>query len=120
MGDRQIINSQTRRRKKVLAATDMDSETKNVQLKDKEMILKVVHSLESYADKKDIECNFVILMASQFNSGFGKPDFSATNIVFHAKEGEKTAAVGNIVSSLEAKKRERDSFFYLFYKRRRC
>jgi hypothetical protein len=82
------------------------------------MILKVMHSLESYANEKDISCNFVILMASQFNSGFGKPDFSATNIAFQTNDGEKIAAVGDIVSAIQAKERDRDNFFYLFYKRK--
>lgn len=59
----------------------------------------------------------MVLKASQFDSGFGKADFSETNIVFQTKEGEKTAKVGDIVSSLEAKGREREDFFYLFYKR---
>ncbi len=104
--------------KETLLATEMDLETKNVQLENKEMILKVVHSLKSYANEKNINCNFVILMASQFNSGFGKPDFSATNIAFQTKEGEKIAAVGKIVSAIEAKERDRDNFFYLFYKRK--
>lgn len=104
--------------KETLITTDMDLETKRVQLENKEMILKVMHSLESYANEKDISCNFVILMASQFNSGFGKPDFSATNIAFQTKDGEKIAAVGDIVSAIEAKERDRDNFFYLFYKRK--
>lgn len=104
--------------KETLIITDMDSETKRVQLENKEMILKVMHSLESYANEKDISCNFVILMASQFNSGFGKPDFSATNIAFQTKDGEKIAAVGDIVSAIEAKERDRNNFFYLFYKRK--
>lgn len=104
--------------KDTLKDTEMDKETKDVQLQNKEMILKVIHSLEDYADEKSIDCNFVILKASQFNSGFGKPDFSSTNIAFQTKEGEKVAAVGEIVSALEAKARDRDDFFYLFYKRR--
>ena len=104
--------------KEILITTDMDSETKSVQLENKEMILKVMHSLKSYASEKGISCNFVILMASQFSSGFGKPDFSTTNIAFQTKEGEKIAAVGDIVSSIEAKARDRDNFFYLFYKRK--
>ncbi len=104
--------------KDILNTTDMDPETKRVQLENKEMILKVVHSLEGYAKEKGISCNFVILMASQFNSGFGKPDFSATNIAFRTKDGEKVAAVGKIVSAIEAKERDRDNFFYLFYKRK--
>ena len=57
------------------------------------------------------------MMASQFNSGFGKADFSAINIVFNTRDGEKVEKFGKIVSSLQAKERERDNFFYLFYKR---
>ncbi len=104
--------------KEALLTTDMDPETKDVQLKDKDLILKVMHSLKKYADEKNISCSFVILMASQFNSGFGKPDFSATNISFQTKEGEKIASVGKIVSAIKAKEKDRDNFFYLFYKRK--
>jgi len=100
--------------KEALLTTDMDPETKDVQLKDKDLILKVMHSLKKYADEKNISCSFVILMASQFNSGFGKPDFSATNISFQTKEGEKIASVGKIVSAIKAKEKDRDNFFYLF------
>ncbi len=96
---------------------DLDSETKKVQLKDKEKILKVMYSLQKYAKQKHIECNFIILMASQFNSGFGKTDFSGINIVFKTREGEKIEKFGEIASSLQAKERDRDNFFYLFYKR---
>ena len=44
-------------------------------------------------------------MVSQFNSGFVKPDFSAINIDFQTKEGEKIATVGDIVSFIKAKER---------------
>ena len=96
---------------------DLDSDTKKVQMQDKEKILKVMHLLRKYAQEKNIECNFIILMASQFNSGFGKADFSGLNIVFKTREGERIEKFGDIASSLQAKARERDNFFYLFYKR---
>lgn len=57
-------------------------------------------------------------MASQFNSGFGKADFSSANTVFRTGGEEKIAKAGDVVTSLQAKKRERDNFFYLFYKRK--
>lgn len=67
---------------------------------------------------KKFHCDFDIIKASQFNSGFGKPDFTDTNISFVLGHGEeKIAKVGNIVSSLKPRKTERDDFFYLFYKR---
>lgn len=96
---------------------DMDQETRKVQLEDKERILKVMHALQRYADDKQMKCNFVVLMTSQFGSGFGKADFTETNVVFQTKEGEKTAKFSDIVSSLKAKEKQRENFFYLFYKR---
>lgn len=95
-----------------------DIQTKNVQIEDKDLILKVMHSLQNYAKEKDIECNFVIIKASQFNSGFGKPDFSKIKIIFKTNKNEEYVNFGDIVSSLKAKEKERDDFFYLFYKRK--
>lgn len=84
----------------------------------REKILKVVKYLGEYAKEKRIKYDFIIIRASQFNSGFGKPDFSATNIVFPMIDGkEQIAKVGDIVSSLKAREKDRDNFFYLFYKR---
>lgn len=97
---------------------NLDSVSKRVQKKDKEKVLKVVSCLQSYAAEKEMKCDFIIIKATQFNSGFGKPDFSETNISFPmGKSEEKIAKVGDIVSSLKAKGKERDDFFYLFYKR---
>lgn len=115
--DDALINK-LEKEKEVLEGMEIDPETKEVQLGNKIKILKVMHSLQSYAKEKEIDCNFVILMASQFNSGFGKSDFSATKVVFQTKDGDKVAKVGDIVSSLQAKEKERDNFFYLFYKRK--
>lgn len=97
---------------------DLDDMSKAVQKKDKEKILKVVNCLQKYASEKNVECDFIIIKATQFNSGFAKPDFSDTNISFPIGNGEeKVAKVGEIVSSLNAKVKDRDDFFYLFYKR---
>lgn len=102
-----------------ITKANMDQATREVQLQDKKRILKVMHSLQNYAHEKGMNCNFVVLMASQFGSGFGKADFSATNVVFRTKDGEKTEKFSKIVSSLSAKERQRENFFYLFYKRNR-
>lgn len=97
---------------------DLDEMSKTVQKRDKEKILKVVNCLQRYALEKNIEYDFIIIKSTQFNSGFGKTDFSDTNIVFPMGNGEeKVAKVGKIVSSLNARVKDRDDFFYLFYKR---
>ena len=103
---------------KKIETQQLDEITKKVQMEDKEKILKVVTCLQKYAKDVAVDFDFVIIKASQFNSGFGKPDFTDTNISFVLGHGEeKIAKVGNIVSSLKPRKTERDDFFYLFYKR---
>lgn len=101
----------------VLKTADLDSFTKEVQTTQKNNILKVTRCLKEYAHEIQTSFDFIILMASQFNSGFGKPDFSNTNIVFSTKGTEKISKFGEIVSSFEAKEKARENFFYLFYKR---
>lgn len=97
---------------------DLDDMSKAVQKSDKQKILKVVKCLQRYASEKNMKCDFIIIKATQFNSGFGKPDFTETNISFPTKDGgESVAKVGQIVSSLSPKDKARDDFFYLFYKR---
>lgn len=97
---------------------DLDPISKKAQKQDKELILRVLTCLREYASQKQLAYDFIIIRASQFNSGFGKPDFSDTNIAFPITTGEpKLATVGQIVSSLRAKEKDRDNFFYLFYKR---
>lgn len=97
---------------------ELDDSSRSTQKKDKERILKIVDCLIKYFTAKEMKCDFIIIKADQFNSGFGKPDFSNINISFPVDNGEeKVAKVGDIVSSLNAKKKDRDEFFYLFYKR---
>ncbi|MCR3758903.1 HD domain-containing protein [Clostridium felsineum] len=95
-----------------------DRKTNDVQKKQKTNILKVMKCLKDYSEEKNLECNFVILRVSQFNSGFSKPDFSDIKIVFKTADSEKIAKFEDIASSLNAKGKERDNFFYLFYKRK--
>lgn len=99
-----------------IESLELDAASKKAQKSTKNQILKVVKILKTYAEEKNIECSFVLLKTSQFASGFGKPDFSKTRIVFSAAQGDFPAKV-NVVSSLEAKERYREKFYYLFYKR---
>ena len=95
-----------------------DAETKKVQIRDKTLILNVMEILKESAERNGFECDFVILKASQFGSGFAKPEFREINIVFETKTERETKKFGDIVSSFEARPQERDDFFYLFYKRK--
>ena len=115
--DNKLIEKLENENKKVKNDTNLYIKTKETQLKSKEKILKILHSLQEYANENQIECNFVILTAKQFYSGFGKADFSRINIIFRTKNENKIEKFGEIVSSLEAKDKTRNNFFYLFYKR---
>lgn len=93
-----------------------DPDTREVQIKDKETILKVLKSLKKNFQNYGIRCNFVILMSDLFNSSFNKKDFASIDIVYKMKNEEKTVKFKECVSSLKAEEKERDNFFYLFYK----
>lgn len=90
---------------------------KLAQEKDKKKILKVMNCLHEYAVSKNLKCNFVIITAAKFYSGFGKPDFSKIKIVLKSSRQHKVKLIDEIVSSLKAKEVNRDDFFYLYYKR---
>ncbi len=102
----------------LLQGEDLEPRTKKIQERQKKDILKVITCLQQYASDIGMDNDFILLMVSQFNSGFGKVDFAETKIVFRNQTNEKVAKVGEIVSSVEARKQKREKFFYLFYKRK--
>ena len=101
-----------------LEDAELDEPTKRAQRKDKQKILKVIGCLAEYAESKQYDCDFVLLKTSQFNSGFSKPNFSETNIVFPTTTGQKVASFKKTVSSIAGVESGRDNFFYIFYKRK--
>ena len=58
----------------------LEDDDKAVQIKEKRAILKVMCALRDFADKAGIESDFVILEATEFNSGFGKIDFASLKV----------------------------------------
>lgn len=90
--------------------------TKNAQRTQKEKILKVINALKSYANKNGMDCDFVLLEASNFYSGFNKDDLSNIPIKFPQKTGDNTFPLKKVVSLLESDKIKSKYFFYLFYK----
>lgn len=99
---------------KELPAAKVDKKSKETQEKEKREILKVVECLIRYAESVDYKGDFVLLKSSQFNSGFAKPDFSATKIVFSSVGKEKVVSFGEKVSSILGVTSERVNFFYLY------
>ena len=90
---------------------------KNAQKKTKkEKILKVVNALKTFANNNGSACDFVLLEASRFYSGFNKEDLNNIPIRFPRKEGENIFKLKDVVSLLESSKSNNNRFFYLFYK----
>lgn len=100
-----------------LEKAELDPKSKETQQNEKTKILKVVSCLMNYAHSVGYEGDFVLLKSSQFNSGFSKPDFSTTKIVYPIAPTPKISDFGDKVSSLFGISSERDNFFYLYYKR---
>jgi HD superfamily phosphohydrolase len=104
---------------KSLNAKILDRKTIEVQKKDKKEMLKILKCLQKYSKEIDVECNYIILANSQFNSGFNKPDFSEIKIVFPAKNNRKVVKFCDVASSFDKKESAKNKeYFYLFYKRR--
>lgn len=121
--DTWMINSETiekvKRDLENLDKSNLDDPTTiTVQKQEKKSVLRLMSCLNSYAIAHNHECDFVILEASQFNSGFGKPDFSKMPIVFNTSDDDYVdREFGKVAKPLSAIGPERKKFYYLFYRR---
>lgn len=98
------------------AGEQIDQSTKNAQRTQKEKILKVINALKSYANRNGMDCDFVLLEASNFYSGFNKDDLSNIPIRFPKKTGKNIFCLSEVVSLLGSSEIKNNRFFYLFYK----
>jgi len=92
-----------------------DANTIRIQKEEKEKILRIVKCLTEYAKSVGYTGDYVLIKASQFNSGFAKPDFSKTRIVFSANDDP--VQFEDVAASLKAISPVSEDFFYLFYDR---
>lgn len=104
----------------VLDEQTLDDLSKETQRKSKNAALRLIRCLTNYAADHNYDFDFVILEASQFNSGFGKPDFSKTPIIFNTSDDEFIESeFGMAAKPLKADGPERKKFYYMFYRRRK-
>lgn len=97
-----------------------DEDTKSIQKQDKLAALKLMKCLIGFADRNNLPHDFVIIEASQFNSGFAKPDFSRTPLIFNSSSEEVVeAAFAMVAKPLQSNQVRRDKFYYLFYRRQK-
>lgn len=103
----------------LIEKTNLDDLSKNVQRKDKEAALHLMECLIKYADAHNYVHDFVVIEASQFSSGFCKPDFSQTQLIFKTSTDEIIEAdFGAVAKPLKSSGPERKKFYYLFYRRK--
>ncbi len=86
------------------------------QIEQKRKHLKWLSCLKKFADDQDIDFDFVIIKADQFNSGFGKMAFDEVEIYF--PDIPATPKFKEIANTLSSLKSTRDKFFYIFYRKR--
>lgn len=97
----------------------LDELSKETQRKDKNAALELMQYLLDYAKQHNHPGDFIVLEASQFNSGFGKQDFSEMPIIFiTSPDNYVVAKFGDVAKPLHAKGPERNKFYYLFYRRK--
>ena len=74
--------------------------------------------LIGFAENNHLAHDFVIIEASQFSSGFAKPDFSKTPIIFNSssEDGIETD-FETVAKPLQPNEQGRKKFYYLFYRR---
>lgn len=94
------------------AITESQRRSFSAQKETKKLILAIMKCLQEYALSKDCDCDFIILNANEFYSGFNKDEFEKIQIEFIDKHYE----FKDVVSKLSSDKTKLDKFFYLFYK----
>ncbi len=82
---------------------------------EKKRNLTWLEALKQFADDQNIDFDFVILKASQFNSGFAKEAFEKIQIEFNSLK--EPCYFEKVTNTLKAEKSSREKFFYLFYRR---
>ncbi len=103
----------------LLENMNLDELSKDVQRKDKAAALRLMKCLIEYADMHNYVHDFVVIEASQFSSGFSKPDFSQTPLIFKSSTDEIIEAnFGTVAKPLQSSRPERKKFYYLFYRRK--
>lgn len=110
------ISDECEKAKEALKSGTVHQGTARAQLETKEQILKVMQCLEKYAKRHDQPFNYVVLRASQFYSGFNKPDVSDINIVFKKGSTESIKKFKEVVPTLIGDNSWREDYFYLYQK----
>lgn len=78
--------------------------------------IEIMEALENFAGRENLDFHFIIISSKQFNSGFGKPEFSKISMVF--PELSEPCEFGAVSNTLKASESVGENFFYLYYSRK--
>lgn len=78
--------------------------------------IAIMETLQNFADRENLDFNFIIISSKQFNSGFGKPEFAKISMVF--PELSEPCEFGAVSNTLKASESIGENFFYLYYTRK--
>lgn len=102
--------------KKEQPGKQFEIEKRKISIQEKEYHVKLMRILEEFHTENDVEFNFLIIDAEQFNSGFRKPEFGEIEIKFPELISPcKFKDVSNVLQSQQSKSK---NFFYLYYERK--
>lgn len=97
------------------AQVDTRKDSIRKQLEAKRRHLKWLNCFRQFAESQDLELDFLFIQSNQFNSGFRKVAFDNIEVLFSSLQ--KPDKFKNVTTTLSANKSERDTFYYLFYRR---
>lgn len=95
---------------------NIKKENKERMLSEKRRNLRWLEALKAFAEEQEIDFDFIILKANQFNSGFSKEAFAKIQIEFSTLQ--QPCYFEKVTNTLKAEKSSREKFFYLFYRRK--
>ena len=93
----------------------MKKENIEAMIAEKRKHLRWMEALKAFAEEQKIAFDFIILKASQFNSGFAKEAFAKIQIEFNTLL--RPCYFEKVTNTLKAEKSSREKYFYLFYRR---
>lgn len=105
-----------RLQRKIKKAIGLEQEKLSATLEANKIHIEWLQIFEQFAKAREIDFEFLVIYADQFNSGFRKPEFGDIEIVFpELKYPCKFREVSNILTSQDSKA---EKFFFIYYNRK--
>lgn len=94
----------------------IEQEKQNASIMEKEFHVKLMKILYEFSTENEIDFDFLIIDAEQFNSGSRRPEFGEIGIMF--PELVSVCSFKDVTNVLQAQQSKSKNFFYLYYRRK--